>query len=64
MIPWEQILYSVVKAAIALGVAFVLGFKMLQGLEIDSEFLVIAMAVLLYYFTDKKNESRRCPYGN
>ena len=44
-----------VKTIVTLAVVFVFCFKALQGIEITSEFVMIASAIITYYFT--KGES-------
>jgi hypothetical protein len=61
MKPWEQLLKNIanifkVKTLVTLAVVGTLCYKTLTGIEITNEFVMIASAVVTYYFTktDKK----------
>jgi len=58
---WRQLLINLanlfkVKTIITLGVIAVFCFKTLQGTELSNEFIMIASAVVTYYFTKRERE--------
>ena len=64
MKPWEKVLKGLaglfkVKTIVTLAIVFVLCFKTLQGLEMSDAFIMIATAVVTYYFCTDNNIDER-----
>jgi len=67
MDPFQQLLINLanllkVKTIITLVIIFSLCYKTLQGVEITSEYIMIATSIITYYFANNKNKNKEDKY--
>ena len=69
MDPFQQLLINLanllkVKTIITLVIIFSLCYKTLQGVEITSEYIMIATSIITYYFANNKNKNKEDEYAD